>query len=238
MNKVLGMSKVAIVTGAGKGMGAGILKQLAAEGYKVAAMSPSGAAKTLAESVGGIGLAGSNAVAADVEALVKLTLDTFGRIDAVVNNTGHPPKGPLLEITDEAWLQGFELVHLSVVRMLRLVTPVMERQGSGSIVNLLTYATLEPEADFPVSGPVRAALAAFTKVYADLYPPKGIRINNVLPGFIDSLPEKAERKARIPMGRYGRVAEIAGAVSFLLSDAAGYITGQNLRVDGGITKSL
>ncbi|WP_428247391.1 SDR family oxidoreductase [Ferrovibrio sp.] len=232
------MSKVAIVTGAGKGMGAGILKQLAGEGYKVAAMSPSGAAKTLAESLGGIGLAGSNAVTADTEALVKLTLDTYGRIDAVVNNTGHPPKGPLLEITDDAWLQGFELVHLSVVRMLRLVTPVMERQGSGSIVNLLTYATLEPEADFPVSGPVRASLAAFTKVYADQYAPKGIRINNVLPGFIDSLPEKAERKARIPMQRYGRVAEIAGAVSFLLSDAAGYITGQNLRVDGGITRSL
>lgn len=230
--------KVAIVTGAGKGMGAGILKKLSAEGYKVAAMSPSGAAKTLAESLGGVGVTGSNALAADTEKLVKLTLDTFGRIDAVVNNTGHPPKGPLLEISDEAWMQGFELVHISVVRMARLVTPVMLRQGGGAIVNLLTYATLEPEADFPVSGPVRAALAAFSKVYADEYAAKGIRMNNVLPGFIDSLPEKETRKARIPMGRYGRVEEIAGAVSFLLSDASSYITGQNLRVDGGITRSL
>jgi NAD(P)-dependent dehydrogenase (short-subunit alcohol dehydrogenase family) len=232
------MSKVAIVTGAGKGMGAGILKRLAGEGYKVAAMSPSGAAKTLAESLGGLGVTGSNAVAADTEKLVALTLEKFGRIDAVVNNTGHPPKGPLLEISDEAWMQGFELVHISVVRMARLVTPVMLKQGSGAIVNLLTYATLEPEADFPVSGPVRAALAAFSKVYADEYAAKGIRMNNVLPGFIDSLPEKEARKARIPMGRYGRVEEIAGAVSFLLSDASSYITGQNLRVDGGITRSL
>ena len=232
------MTKVAIVTGAGKGMGAGILKRLAGEGYKVAAMSPSGAAKELAESLGGIGLTGSNAAPADTEALVKLTLDKFGRIDAVVNNTGHPPKGPLLEISDEAWMQGFELVHLSVVRMLRLVTPVMQAQGKGAIVNILTYATLEPEADFPVSGPVRAALAAFTKVYADQVAAQGIRINNLLPGFIDSLPEKDTRKARIPMGRYGKVEEIAGTVSFLLSDAAGYITGQNLRVDGGITRAL
>lgn len=232
------MTKVVIVTGAGKGMGAGILKRLAGEGYKVAAMSPSGAAKELAESLGGVGVTGSNAVPADTETLVKLTLDKFGRIDALVNNTGHPPKGPLLEISDEAWLQGFELVHLSVVRMLRLVTPVMLAQGKGAIVNLLTYATLEPEADFPVSGPVRAALAAFTKVYADQYAAQGIRINNLLPGFIDSLPEKDTRKARIPMGRYGKVEEIAGTVSFLLSDAAGYITGQNLRVDGGITRAL
>ncbi len=232
------MTKVAIVTGAGKGMGAGILKWLAGEGYKVAAMSPSGAAKELAESLGGIGLTGSNAAPADTEALVKLTLGTYGRIDAVVNNTGHPPKGPLLEISDEAWMQGFELVHLSVVRMLRLVTPVMQAQGKGAIVNILTYATLEPEADFPVSGPVRAALAAFTKVYADQVAAQGIRINNLLPGFIDSLPEKDTRKARIPMGRYGKVEEIAGTVSFLLSDAAGYITGQNLRVDGGITRAL
>lgn len=232
------MTKVVIVTGAGKGMGAGILKRLAGEGYKVAAMSPSGAAKELAESLGGVGFTGSNAVTADTEALVKLTLDKFGRIDALVNNTGHPPKGPLLEISDEAWLQGFELVHLSVVRMLRLVTPVMLAQGHGAIVNILTYATLEPEADFPVSGPVRAALAAFTKVYADQYAAQGIRINNLLPGFIDSLPEKDTRKARIPMGRYGKVEEIAGTVSFLLSDAAGYITGQNLRVDGGITRAL
>lgn len=231
--------KVAIVTGAGKGMGAGILKKLAADGYRVAAMSPSGAAKTLAESLGGVGIAGSNAKAEDVKALVDLTLDTYGRIDAVVNNTGHPPKGKLLELDDAAWLTGFELVHLAVVRMVRLVTPVMLRQKTGgAFVNLLTYATFEPEADFPISGPVRAAVASFSKVFADQYAAQGIRMNNVLPGFIDSLPSKDERVARIPMQRYGTVREIADAVAFLLPAQASYITGQNLRVDGGITRSV
>lgn len=230
--------KVAIVTGAGKGMGAGILKKLAADGYRVAAMSPSGAAKTLAESLGGVGVTGSNAKADDVKALVDLTLDKYGRIDAVVNNTGHPPKGNLLDLDDAAWLTGFELVHLAVVRMVRLVTPVMLRQGGGAFVNLLTYATFEPEADFPISGPVRAAVASFSKVYADQYAAQGIRMNNVLPGFIDSLPAKDTRVARIPMKRYGTVREIADAVAFLLSEQASYITGQNLRVDGGITRSI
>ncbi|WP_341897943.1 SDR family oxidoreductase [Ferrovibrio terrae] len=230
--------KVAIVTGAGKGMGAGILKKLAADGYHVAAMSPSGAAKTLAESLGGVGVTGSNAKAEDVKALVDLTLSRYGRIDAVVNNTGHPPKGNLLDLDDAAWLTGFELVHLAVVRMVRVVTPVMLRQGGGAFVNLLTYATFEPEADFPISGPVRAAVASFSKVYADQYAAQGIRMNNVLPGFIDSLPAKDTRVARIPMQRYGTVREIADAVAFLLSEQASYITGQNLRVDGGITRSV
>ncbi|MFN4274731.1 MAG: SDR family oxidoreductase [Ferrovibrio sp.] len=230
--------KVAIVTGAGKGMGAGILKKLAADGYRVAAMSPSGAAKTLAESLGGVGVNGSNAKAEDIKALVDLTLDKYGRIDAVVNNTGHPPKGALLDLDDAAWLTGFELVHLAVIRMVRLVTPVMLKQGKGAFVNLLTYATFEPEADFPISGPVRAAVAAFSKVYADQYAAQGIRMNNVLPGFIDSLPAKEQRVARIPMKRYGTVREIADTVAFLLSEQASYITGQNIRVDGGITRSV
>lgn len=232
------VEKVAIVTGAGKGMGAAVLKKLASDGYRVAAMSPSGAAKTLAESLGGVGIAGSNARAEDIKALVDLTLDKYGRIDAVVNSTGHPPKGPLLELDDAAWLTGFELVHLAVVRMVRLVTPVMLKQGGGAFVNLLTYATFEPEADFPISGPVRAAVASFAKVYADQYAAQGIRMNNVLPGFIDSLPAKEQRVARIPMKRYGTVREIADAVAFLLSEQASYITGQSLRVDGGITRSV
>lgn len=232
------VDKVAIVTGAGKGMGAAVLKKLAADGYRVASMSPSGAAKTLAESLGGVGIAGSNAKADDIKALVDLTLDKYGRIDAVVNNTGHPPKGPLLELDDAAWLAGFELVHLAVVRMVRLVTPVMLKQGGGAFVNLLTYATFEPEADFPISGPVRAAVASFAKVYADQYAAQGIRMNNVLPGFIDSLPAKEQRVARIPMKRYGTTREIADTVAFLLSEQASYITGQSLRVDGGITRSV
>ena len=127
---------------------------------------------------------------------------------------------------------------LNVVRPTRLVTPIMLAQGGGAIINISTFAAFEPDPVFPTSGVFRAGLAAFTKLYADKYAAQNIRMNNVLPGFIDSLPEKEEFRARIPMGRYGRTAEIAATIAFLASDGAGYITGQNLRVDGGITRSV
>lgn len=230
--------KVAIVTAAGRGMGAAIATELAAAGYELALMSPSGAAVELAQSLNGLGLSGSVTEPGDLRALVEQTMARYGRIDAVVNHTGHPPKGPLLEIPDEDWHLGLDLVMLNVVRMARLVTPPMQAQGGGAIVNISTYAVFEPEDTFPVSASLRAALAGFTKLYADQYAAEGIRMNNVLPGFIDSLPETEERRQRIPMGRYGTVAEIAQTVRFLLSDEAGYITGQNIRVDGGITRSV
>ncbi len=231
-------TKTAIVTAAGKGMGAAIARELAADGYKLSLMSPSGSAEALAKELGGVGIAGSVTEPADLETLVNLTLTRFGRIDAVVNHTGHPPKGPLLEIPDSDWHKGLDMLLLNVVRMARLVTPVMVKQGGGAIVNISTYPVFEPEAIFPVSGVIRAGLANFTKMYSDQYAAQGIRMNNVLPGFINSLAETEERKRRIPMGRYGTVEEIAHTVRFLLSVEAGYITGQNIRVDGGITRSV
>ena len=231
-------NKVAIVTAAGRGMGAAIARELAAHGYKLALMSPSGAARELAQLLHGLGLSGSVTETDDLQKLVDLTMKHYGQIDAVVNHTGHPPKGPLLEISDEDWHHGLDLAMLNVVRMARLVTPIMQKQGGGAIVNISTYAVFEPEPTFPVSAAMRAALADFTKLYADQYAADGIRMNNILPGFIDSLPETEERRRRIPMGRYGTVAEIAKTTRFLLSADAGYITGQNIRVDGGITRSV
>jgi NAD(P)-dependent dehydrogenase (short-subunit alcohol dehydrogenase family) len=231
-------NKVAIVTAAGRGMGAAIARELAADGFKLALMSPSGAAQELAESLQGVGLTGSVTNIGDLQRLVDLTLGQFGQIDAVVNHTGHPPKGALLEIPDEDWHRGLDLVMLNVVRLARLVTPIMQKQGSGAIVNISTFAVFEPDPTFPVSAAMRAALASFTKLYADQYAADGIRMNNVLPGFIDSLPETEERRRRIPMERYGTVAEVAKTTRFLLSPDAGYITGQNIRVDGGITRSV
>jgi len=234
----MGGNKVAIVTAAGKGIGAAVARQLATDGYTVSLMSISEAAVELADELGGIGLSGSVADPADLATLVHNTVKAFGQVDAVVNNTGHPPKGQLLEISDEDWYAGLDLVLLNVVRMARLVTPIMQSRGGGAFVNVSTFAAYEPDPTFPVSATLRAALGSFAKLYADTYAADGIRMNNVLPGFIDSYPVAETTVARIPMGRPGTVEEIAKTVVFLLSAGAGYVTGQNIRVDGGITRSV
>ena len=230
--------KVAIITAAGSGMGAAIAEELAAQDYKVAILSSSGKGEALAQKLGGIGFTGSNRNVEDLKAFVDKVMAECGRIDVVVNSAGHGPKGDLLTLSDEDWILGMEVYFLNVVRMCRLVTPHLLSNGGGAIVNISTYATFEPEASFPTSGAFRSSLAAFTKLYADKYAADGIRMNNILPGFINSLPEKEHFKARIPMGRYGDVSEIAKTAVFLASEGAGYITGQNLRVDGGITRSV
>ena len=233
------MQKVAIITAGGSGMGAAAARRLADDGFAVSILSSSGKGEALGHELGGIGVTGSNQSNDDVKRLVDATMAKFGRIDVLVNSAGHGPRAPLLDITDEGWHQGIDIYFLSAVRPIRLVTPIMAAQGTGgAIINITTFATFEPDPLFPTSGVARAGLAAFTKLFADKYAPQNIRLNNILPGFINSLPEREDFRARIPMGRYGRVEEIAGTVSFLASDAAGYITGQNLRVDGGITRSV
>jgi len=231
-------SPVAIVTAASKGIGAATARELARRGYRLGLLARSEGVAALAGELGGIAVQGSVTEPADLQRLVETVMARHGRIDAVVNHTGHPPKGDLLAIPDADWHLGLDTVLLNAVRMARLVTPIMEQQGGGAIVNVSTFAAFEPDPDFPVSASLRAALGAFAKLYADRYAKAGIRMNNMLPGFIDSLPEKAERTARIPMGRYGRVEEVARTIAFLLSADAGYITGQNLRVDGGLTRSV
>jgi NAD(P)-dependent dehydrogenase (short-subunit alcohol dehydrogenase family) len=229
---------VALLTAAGSGIGAAAARKLAAEGWRVAILSPSGRGAALAESLGGLGVSGSNLELADLQRLVEGAVQRWGRIDAVINSAGHGPKGALLEISDADWQLGMDYYLLHAVRMARLVTPLMQKQRRGAIVNVSTYATFEPEAAFPTSGVFRAGLAAFAKLYADQYAADGLRMNNVLPGFIDSLPEKAARRARIPMGRYGRVDEVGELIAFLASDRSSYITGQNIRIDGGLTRSV
>ena len=220
-------------------MGAAAARRLAADGFAVAILSSSGKGEALGRELGGIGVTGSNQSGDDVKRLIDATMARFGRIDVLVNSAGHGPRAPLLDISDEAWHQGIDIYFLSAVRPIRLVTPILEAQGTGgAIINISTFATFEPDPAFPTSAVARAGLAAFTKLYADKYAAQNIRINNVLPGFIDSFPAQEAITKRIPMGRYGRVDEIAGTISFLASDAAGYITGQNLRVDGGITRSV
>jgi NAD(P)-dependent dehydrogenase (short-subunit alcohol dehydrogenase family) len=230
--------KVALIIGGGSGMGAASARQLAAEGYRVGILSSSGKGEALARELGGIGVTGSNQSAADLQALVTAAMAAWGRVDVLVNSAGHGPRGPLLEISDEDWHRGMEVYFLNVVRAVRLVTPIMQAQGGGAIINISTAWAFEPSEMFPTSAVARAGLAAFTKIFTDTYAAANIRMNNVLPGWIDSLPKTDARAASVPMKRYGTMDEIARTVAFLASDGAGYITGQNLRVDGGITRSV
>lgn len=232
------MTRVALITAGGSGMGAACVRRLAADGWGVAVLSSSGKGEALAAGLGGVGVTGSNRNPDDLQRLADAAMAKWGRVDGVVNSAGHGPRADILSLTDADWQAGMEVYFLNVVRMLRIATPLMQASGGGAVVNISTAWAFEPSAMFPTSGVFRAGLAAFTKVYADRYAAEGIRINNVLPGWIDSLPATEERRATVPMRRYGAADEIAATVAFLMSDGAGYITGQNIRVDGGLTRAV
>jgi NAD(P)-dependent dehydrogenase (short-subunit alcohol dehydrogenase family) len=232
------LEKVALITAGGSGMGAAAARRLAADGFKVAILSSSGKGEALANDLGGFGVTGSNQSNDDLKRLVDGATARWGRIDVLVNSAGHGPRKPILELTDEDWHTGIDVYFLSAVRPIRLVTPMMQKQKAGVIINISTAWTFEPTPAFPTSAMARAALAAFTKVFVDTYAADNIRMNNVLPGWIDSLPSTQERQDSVPLKRYGKSEEIAATIAFLASDGAGYITGQNIRVDGGVTRAV
>jgi NAD(P)-dependent dehydrogenase (short-subunit alcohol dehydrogenase family) len=248
--------KVAIVTGAGQGIGAACARELARNDYACVLMSPSDQSERLAKEIGGIGMKGSVTEVADLERLVDTAIKLHGRIDAVVNNTGNLARikpgttlasgnaydphldSELIDIEDKEWHDSLDFYFLNVVRMLRLVTPVMRKSGGGAIVNISSLAALEPRLTYPLSSPIRAATLAFTKTYADRYAREGIRINNVLPGFMDNREFTKPVLESIPMARRGRMEELAQTVYFLLSPGAGYVTGQSILVDGGSNRRV
>jgi NAD(P)-dependent dehydrogenase (short-subunit alcohol dehydrogenase family) len=230
--------KVAIVTAGGSGMGAATARRLAEDGHKIAVLSSSGKSKALAKELDGIGVTGSNQSNDDLKKLVDEVMGAWGRVDVLVNSAGHGPRDQILKITDEQWHNGLDTYLMNVIRPTRLVAPIMAQQKGGAIINISTAWTFEPSPMFPTSAVFRAGLAAFTKIFADHYAADNVRMNNVLPGWIDSLPATEERRQAVPMRRYGTSEEIAATIAFLASAGAAYITGQNLRVDGGITRSV
>jgi len=195
--------KVAIVTAGGSGMGAAAARRLAADGFKVAILSSSGKGEALAAELGGFGVTGSNQSPEDIARLVDGTMERYGRIDVLVNSAGHGPRAQILEITDEQWVKGMDVYLLNVIRPTRLVTPIMQRQKSGVIINISTAWAFEPSSMFPTSAVFRAGLASFTKIFADTYAAENIRMNNVLPGWIDSLPGRADETLRHERGNRG-----------------------------------
>ncbi len=219
-------------------MGAAAARRLHADGFAVAILSSSGKGEALAAELGGFGITGSNQSAEDLARLVEGTLSRWGRIDVLVNSAGHGPRGPVLELSDEDWHRGLDTYLLNVIRPTRLVTPVMQRQKAGVIINISSAWTFEPSELFPTSAVFRAGLASFTKIFADTHAADNIRMNNVLPGWIDSLPASEARRTSVPLQRYGSSEEVAATIAFLASEGAAYITAQNIRVDGGITRAV
>ncbi len=230
----MNQNKVVIITAASRGIGAGCAKELAAQGYTVSLFARSETVFDLANKLNGIAVQGSMNNAQDLQRLVETTLNQFGRIDALVNSFGDPPRLDLLDISDEMWIENFEMLFLSVVRLAKLVTEPMRKQGGGAIANISACDSQEPDLGTPFSGTLRAAMEGFTKLYAKRYRADGIRINSVAPFFVaDSLSELEGWNVPddLMWGRPATYAELAKTVAFLLSDNAKFITGTTIKVD-------
>ncbi|HYV61394.1 MAG TPA: SDR family oxidoreductase [Bryobacteraceae bacterium] len=256
-------NKVAMVAGASRGLGFAVARALAREGAKVSMSSRSPeAASDAAYKISRETGAEVFAVAADVRSAEALanwhhqTADRFGGIDLLYTNSGGPPPGPVLKFDDAAWQGAFELLLLSAVRMIRLAVPSMIARGGGAVVLATSSAVREPIGNLTLSTVMRTSVSALSKTLANELAPQKIRVNQLIPGRIDTdrvkeidqdnaqragitVPEQQKRIfATIPMARYGDPEEFAAAAVFLLSDAAGYITGASLQVDGGMLHGI
>lgn len=230
--------KVCVIVGGGKGMGAAVAREMNKRHYRLALMSPSENCEKLANELDGIAVRGKAENTADTQALFDATMEKYGRIDSLLIHVGGPPKGDLLDIADEDWIKANEMVLLPVIRMSKLVTPIMKDQGGGSIVNITTFSAFEPSLTFPTSSVYRVGVSSFTKLYSDRYGSNNIRMNCLLPGFTDSLDLPQKFADMSTFKRLASAEEQARAAAFLLSDDSTYITGQSIRSDGGVTRHM
>ncbi|MEE9149123.1 MAG: SDR family oxidoreductase [Candidatus Tectomicrobia bacterium] len=255
--------KVIMVAASSKGLGFGIAEAVAREGARVSLASRRAAAIEHAASVlrdrFGVEARGYTFDATNADAIERWcasTLDDFGAVDGLVVNAGGPPAGTFDTFDDEAWTSAFHLTLLSAVRMVRAVLPVMKNQQSGSILTVTSTSFKEPNDMLLLSNVFRSGVVSLVKTLSRDLAPHGIRINNLVPGRMDtdrvrSLDQMAadkrglsveqqqsDQQQAIPMGRYGTIQEFGSAAAFLLSDAANYITGTTLIVDGGKTRTV
>jgi len=255
--------KVAMVGGASRGLGYAVARALALEGARLSMVSRDpdaicAAALRLEEETGAsilampVDLSSADAIARWHAA----TEARFGGVDLLFANTGGPPAGPALNVEDHVWSCAFELLVLSVLRTVRLVVPSMRARGGGAILTGTSSSVKEPIPNLAVSNVLRASVAALAKTLAIELAPSKIRVNNLIPGRIDTdrvrqldeinarrcgltaAEQQARSAATIPLGRYGQPEEFGRTAAFLLSDAAAYITGASVQVDGGLIKGV
>ena len=256
-------NKIAMVGGASKGLGFAVARALALEGAHVSIAARdreaiAAAARRIQEESGATVLvhAADLSSADAIAAWHTETVDRFGGVDLLFANTGGPPAGAVLSFDDQAWRSAFELLVLSVVRTVRLVVPSMQARGGGAILVGTSSSVKEPIANLALSNVLRASVAALAKTLAIELAPSRIRVNNLIPGRIDTdrvrqldeinarragiAPDEQHQRmaATIPLGRYGQPEEFGRMAAFLLSDAAAYITGASVQVDGGLIRGV